>query len=65
MKWKARSDNGGKQVTSFVIDRCMVGKRSWNRVGEVDSIALMPSLMIKWRRAMHTSIASEPSMKRE
>lgn len=37
MKWKAWSDNGGKQVTSFVIDRCMVGKRSWNRVGEVDS----------------------------
>lgn len=37
MKWKARRDNRGKQVTSFVIDHCMVGKSSWNRVGEVNS----------------------------
>ncbi|XP_028263452.1 immunoglobulin superfamily member 22-like isoform X2 [Parambassis ranga] len=37
MKWKAPRDNGGKQVTSFVIERRAAGKRSWNRVGEVDS----------------------------
>ncbi|XP_026166579.1 immunoglobulin superfamily member 22-like [Mastacembelus armatus] len=37
MKWKAPRDNGGKQVTSFVIERHVAGKKSWNRVGEVDS----------------------------
>ncbi|XP_029438809.1 immunoglobulin superfamily member 22 isoform X2 [Rhinatrema bivittatum] len=37
MKWKAPRDNGGKQVTSFIIERRMVGKKSWNKVGEVDS----------------------------
>ncbi|KAM3869988.1 immunoglobulin superfamily member 22-like [Diretmus argenteus] len=37
MKWKAPRDNGGKQVTSFVIERRVAGKKSWNRVGEVDS----------------------------
>ncbi|XP_029107754.1 immunoglobulin superfamily member 22-like [Scleropages formosus] len=37
MKWKAPRDNGGKQVTSFVIERRMVGKKSWIKVGEVDS----------------------------
>ncbi|KAI3371505.1 hypothetical protein L3Q82_024091 [Scortum barcoo] len=36
MKWKAPRDNGGKQVSSFVIERRMAGKKSWNRVGEVD-----------------------------
>uniref|UniRef100_A0A3B3R4Y6 Immunoglobulin superfamily member 22 n=1 Tax=Paramormyrops kingsleyae TaxID=1676925 RepID=A0A3B3R4Y6_9TELE len=36
MKWKAPRDNGGKQVTSFVIERCMAGKKSWIKVGEVD-----------------------------
>ncbi|KAG7244515.1 hypothetical protein INR49_030167 [Caranx melampygus] len=39
MKWKAPRDNGGKQVTSFVIERRLAGKKSWNRVGEVDSSA--------------------------
>ncbi|XP_071359708.1 immunoglobulin superfamily member 22-like isoform X3 [Trachinotus anak] len=37
MKWKAPRDNGGKQVTSFVIERRMAGKKSWTRAGEVDS----------------------------
>ncbi|KAF7668957.1 hypothetical protein LDENG_00273510 [Lucifuga dentata] len=37
MKWKAPRDNGGKQVTSFVIERRVAGKKSWNRVGEVNS----------------------------
>lgn len=37
MKWKAPRDNGGKQVTSFVIERCMAGKKSWIKVGEVNS----------------------------
>lgn len=37
MKWKAPRDNGGKQVTGFVIERRIAGKKSWTRVGEVDS----------------------------
>ncbi|KAF7245553.1 Immunoglobulin superfamily member 22 [Varanus komodoensis] len=37
MKWKAPKDNGGKQVTHFIIERKMVGKRSWIKVGEIDS----------------------------
>ncbi|KAM9854709.1 immunoglobulin superfamily member 22-like [Aulostomus maculatus] len=37
MKWKAPRDNGGKQVTSFVIERRVAGKKSWSRVGDVDS----------------------------
>uniref|UniRef100_A0A7M4FIS6 Immunoglobulin superfamily member 22 n=1 Tax=Crocodylus porosus TaxID=8502 RepID=A0A7M4FIS6_CROPO len=37
MKWKAPKDNGGKQVTHFIIERKMVGKRSWIKVGEVES----------------------------
>ncbi|XP_037623781.1 immunoglobulin superfamily member 22-like [Sebastes umbrosus] len=37
MKWKAPRDNGGKQVTSFVIERRVAGKKCWTRVGEVDS----------------------------
>uniref|UniRef100_A0A3B1JLG9 Immunoglobulin superfamily member 22 n=1 Tax=Astyanax mexicanus TaxID=7994 RepID=A0A3B1JLG9_ASTMX len=36
MKWKAPRDNGGKKVTSFVIERRMTGKKSWIKVGEVD-----------------------------
>ncbi|XP_048829497.1 immunoglobulin superfamily member 22-like [Brienomyrus brachyistius] len=36
MKWKAPRDNGGKQVTSFIIERCLAGKKSWMKVGEVD-----------------------------
>ncbi|XP_066557228.1 immunoglobulin superfamily member 22-like [Amia ocellicauda] len=37
MKWKAPRDNGGKQVTSFIIERRLVGKKSWIKIGEVDS----------------------------
>uniref|UniRef100_W5M1J2 Immunoglobulin superfamily member 22 n=1 Tax=Lepisosteus oculatus TaxID=7918 RepID=W5M1J2_LEPOC len=37
MKWKAPRDNGGKQVTSFIIERKIVGKKSWIKIGEVDS----------------------------
>ncbi|KAK2842051.1 hypothetical protein Q5P01_012251 [Channa striata] len=37
MKWKAPRDNGGKQVTKFVIERRTAGKKSWTRVGEVES----------------------------
>ncbi|KAM8752242.1 immunoglobulin superfamily member 22-like [Acanthopagrus schlegelii] len=37
MKWKAPRDNGGKQVSSFVIERRAAGKKSWTRVGDVDS----------------------------
>ncbi|XP_025057898.1 immunoglobulin superfamily member 22 isoform X1 [Alligator sinensis] len=36
MKWKAPKDNGGKQVTHFIIERKMVGKKSWIKVGEVE-----------------------------
>ncbi|XP_072529480.1 immunoglobulin superfamily member 22-like [Salminus brasiliensis] len=36
MKWKAPRDNGGKKVTSFIIERRMTGKKSWIKVGEVD-----------------------------
>ncbi|XP_053123582.1 immunoglobulin superfamily member 22 isoform X1 [Hemicordylus capensis] len=37
MKWKAPKDNGGKQVTHFIIEKKMVGKKSWIKVGEVES----------------------------
>lgn len=37
MKWKVPRDNGGKQVSSFVIERRAAGKKSWTRVGDVDS----------------------------
>lgn len=37
MKWKAPRDNGGKQVTSFLIERRLAGKKSWDKVGEVNS----------------------------
>ncbi|XP_045892604.1 immunoglobulin superfamily member 22-like isoform X2 [Micropterus dolomieu] len=37
MKWKAPRDNGGKQVTSFVVERRVADKKSWTRAGEVDS----------------------------
>ncbi|XP_005990539.1 immunoglobulin superfamily member 22 [Latimeria chalumnae] len=37
MKWKAPRDNGGKQVTNFIIERKIVGKKSWLKVGEVES----------------------------
>ncbi|XP_026775232.3 immunoglobulin superfamily member 22 [Pangasianodon hypophthalmus] len=36
MKWKAPRDNGGQKVTSYVIERRIAGKKSWNKVGEVD-----------------------------
>ncbi|XP_066526079.1 immunoglobulin superfamily member 22-like [Hoplias malabaricus] len=36
MKWKVPRDNGGKKVTSFIIERRMTGKKSWLKVGEVD-----------------------------
>ncbi|CAN0167304.1 unnamed protein product [Lampetra fluviatilis] len=37
MKWKAPKDNGGRPVTSFVVERRQVGRSSWIKVGEVDS----------------------------
>lgn len=37
MKWKAPKDNGGKQVTHFIIERKMVGKKSWIKIGEIES----------------------------
>ncbi|CAL9697301.1 unnamed protein product [Knipowitschia caucasica] len=37
MKWKAPRDNGGKQVTNYVVERRPAGKKSWDRVGQVDS----------------------------
>ncbi|XP_039206714.1 immunoglobulin superfamily member 22 [Crotalus tigris] len=37
MKWKAPKDNGGKQVTHFIIERRIVGKKSWIKVGEIES----------------------------
>nr|XP_057932598.1 immunoglobulin superfamily member 22-like [Doryrhamphus excisus] len=39
MKWKAPRDNGGKEVTGFVIERRESSKKSWTRVGEVKSSA--------------------------
>ncbi|XP_019506941.1 PREDICTED: immunoglobulin superfamily member 22 isoform X3 [Hipposideros armiger] len=37
MKWKAPKDNGGRPVTQFIVERRAVGKKSWVKVGEVDS----------------------------
>ncbi|KAL2093519.1 hypothetical protein ACEWY4_010831 [Coilia grayii] len=37
MKWKAPKDNGGEPVTGFLIERRPAGKKSWTKVGEVDS----------------------------
>ncbi|KAL8169933.1 UNVERIFIED_CONTAM: Immunoglobulin superfamily member 22 [Gekko kuhli] len=37
MKWKAPKDNGGKQVTHFIIERRISGKKSWIKIGEIDS----------------------------
>ncbi|XP_061466182.1 immunoglobulin superfamily member 22 isoform X2 [Rhineura floridana] len=37
MKWKAPKDNGGKQVTHFIIEKRMAGKKSWAKIGEVES----------------------------
>ncbi|XP_043436714.1 immunoglobulin superfamily member 22 [Prionailurus bengalensis] len=37
MKWKAPKDNGGRPVTQFIVERRMVGKKSWIKIGEVDS----------------------------
>ena len=37
MKWKAPKDNGGRPVTHFIVERRMVGKKSWIKIGEVDS----------------------------
>nr|XP_006133509.1 immunoglobulin superfamily member 22 isoform X2 [Pelodiscus sinensis]XP_006133510.1 immunoglobulin superfamily member 22 isoform X2 [Pelodiscus sinensis]XP_014434234.1 immunoglobulin superfamily member 22 isoform X2 [Pelodiscus sinensis] len=37
MKWKAPKDNGGKEVTHFIIEKKMAGKKSWIKVGETDS----------------------------
>uniref|UniRef100_A0A670XXR4 Immunoglobulin superfamily member 22 n=1 Tax=Pseudonaja textilis TaxID=8673 RepID=A0A670XXR4_PSETE len=37
MKWKAPKDNGGKQVTHFIIERRIVGKKSWIKIGEIES----------------------------
>ncbi|CAM4567004.1 unnamed protein product [Lepidochelys olivacea] len=37
MKWKAPRDNGGKQVTHFIIEKKMAGKKSWIKIGETDS----------------------------
>ncbi|KAJ6665025.1 hypothetical protein lerEdw1_005256, partial [Lerista edwardsae] len=37
MKWKAPKDNGGKPVTHFIIERKIVGKKSWVKVGEIES----------------------------
>ncbi|XP_069753359.1 immunoglobulin superfamily member 22-like [Narcine bancroftii] len=36
MKWKAPRDNGGKPITGFIIEKKLVGKKSWIKVGEVD-----------------------------
>nr|KAF6342918.1 hypothetical protein mPipKuh1_006581 [Pipistrellus kuhlii] len=37
MKWKAPKDNGGRPVTQFIVERRAVGKKSWIKIGEVDS----------------------------
>ncbi|XP_054828720.1 immunoglobulin superfamily member 22 [Eublepharis macularius] len=37
MKWKAPKDNGGKQVTHFIIERRISGKKSWIKIGEIES----------------------------
>ncbi|KAM6204855.1 LOW QUALITY PROTEIN: immunoglobulin superfamily member 22 [Sarcoramphus papa] len=36
MRWKAPKGNGGKQVTHFVIERRIDGKKSWIKVGVVE-----------------------------
>ncbi|XP_061772633.1 immunoglobulin superfamily member 22-like [Nerophis ophidion] len=37
MKWKHPRDNGGKEVTGFVMERREASKKSWTRVGVVQS----------------------------
>lgn len=37
MKWKAPRDNGGKPISSFVVERRPAGKKSWTKVGEAES----------------------------
>ncbi|NIG60022.1 immunoglobulin superfamily member [Pontoporia blainvillei] len=37
MKWKAPKDNGGRPITQFIVERKAVGKKSWIKIGEVDS----------------------------
>ncbi|KAM6322045.1 LOW QUALITY PROTEIN: immunoglobulin superfamily member 22 [Podargus strigoides] len=37
MKWKAPKGNGGKQVIHFITKRQMTGKKSWIKVGVVES----------------------------
>uniref|UniRef100_A0A2K6FXV0 Immunoglobulin superfamily member 22 n=1 Tax=Propithecus coquereli TaxID=379532 RepID=A0A2K6FXV0_PROCO len=37
MKWKAPKDNGGRPVTQFIAEQRAVGKKSWIKIGEVDS----------------------------
>ncbi|KAM9278148.1 LOW QUALITY PROTEIN: immunoglobulin superfamily member 22 [Morus bassanus] len=37
MRWKVPKGNGGKQVTHFISKRRMAGKKSWIKVGVVES----------------------------
>ncbi|XP_028813249.1 immunoglobulin superfamily member 22-like isoform X2 [Denticeps clupeoides] len=68
MKWKAPRDNGGTQITSFIIDRRVAGKKSWNKVGEVDchtttlcDVKVEEGRAYQYRvRAMNSQGLSEP-----
>ncbi|KAM7108616.1 LOW QUALITY PROTEIN: immunoglobulin superfamily member 22 [Ciconia maguari] len=37
MRWKAPKGNGGKQVSHFVIKKRVAGKKSWIKIGVVES----------------------------
>lgn len=37
MKWKALKDNGQRLITQFIVEPWAVGKKSWIKIGEVDS----------------------------
>ncbi|XP_072886513.1 immunoglobulin-like and fibronectin type III domain-containing protein 1 [Hemitrygon akajei] len=36
-KWKPPKDDGGKPITNYIIERQLVGKNTWTKVGETDA----------------------------
>lgn len=37
VKWKALKDNGQRLITQLIVEPWAVGKKSWIKIGEVDS----------------------------
>ncbi|XP_062922554.1 immunoglobulin-like and fibronectin type III domain-containing protein 1 [Mobula hypostoma] len=36
-KWKPPKDDGGKPITNYIIERQLVGRNTWTKVGEMDA----------------------------